>query len=43
MSKGVIMSIYPEELATINNPDILKSSLEDYKEFNLDINGTEYD
>lgn len=37
------MLIYPEELASINNPDILASSLEEYKEFNLNINGTNYD
>ena len=36
------MSIYPEELATINNPDILDANLKDYKEFTIKINEQEY-
>ena len=36
------MSIYPEELSTINNPDILNDNLKNYTEFNIKIRDTEY-
>ncbi len=29
------MPIYPEELSSINNPDVLEANLIDYSEYNL--------